>query len=117
MFVFFVLLPGAILVGIAVIIAFLLSTPARKVHVQAALGMLAGGALGNMVDRIGFGIVRDFIDLHWGDVLHWYTFNVADAAICVGFALMACDLLFAGEAAADGERAADVRPRGEGAGR
>jgi len=78
----------ATLAGLAVVGVFFMTTPAGDAVAHAALGMLAGGAVGNLVDRLAEGRVRDFIDLHWGNAFHWYTFNVADAAICVGFALM-----------------------------
>ena len=54
-----------------------------------------GGALGNVFDRIRYGYVIDFIDLHTiykGVDHHWPTFNVADIAICVGVGLMAVDM-------------------------
>jgi signal peptidase II len=44
-----------------------------------------GGAVGNLVDRIRFGEVIDFLDIHWGN-LHWPAFNVADSALCVAVA-------------------------------
>ena len=53
----------------------------------AAAGLIAGGAIGNLVDRLRFGAVTDFIDLHWG-AAHWPTFNLADAAIVCGVALL-----------------------------
>jgi signal peptidase II len=59
------------------------------------LPLVLGGALGNLVDRIRYGFVVDFIDAYmaWGgDVKHWPTFNVADIAICVGVGLMAIDM-------------------------
>jgi signal peptidase II len=46
-----------------------------------ALGLLLGGALGNLIDRFRLGYVVDFVDIGIGDVFRWYTFNVADAAI------------------------------------
>mgnify|MGYP002649807561 CR=1 FL=1 len=48
---------------------------------------MLGGALGNIVDRVRFGYVVDFVHLHWG---RWsfYVFNVADAAITIGVALL-----------------------------
>lgn len=52
----------------------------------AALGLIAGGALGNLIDRLRYGAVVDFLDFHLGD-LHWPAFNVADSAICVGAVL------------------------------
>ncbi len=50
---------------------------------RLALGMIAGGALGNALDRLIHGAVFDFVDLHWGPY-HWPAFNLADAAITLG---------------------------------
>ena len=50
---------------------------------RAALGLILGGGIGNIADRLKFGAVRDFVDLHWGGY-HWPTFNLADAFITVG---------------------------------
>ena len=58
----------------------------------AALGLVIGGALGNALDRVFYGAVADFFDFHLFGY-HWYVFNVADAAIVVGVALLALDLL------------------------
>ena len=49
----------------------------------AALGLIVGGALGNVADRIYFGAVRDFLDFHYG-TYHWPAFNFADTFICIG---------------------------------
>mgnify|MGYP003575764315 CR=1 FL=1 len=51
---------------------------------QVALGMVLGGALGNILDRVRHGYVVDFADLHFGDFRPFFIFNVADAAICIG---------------------------------
>jgi signal peptidase II len=51
------------------------------------LGAVQAGALGNLYDRLRYGRVRDFIDLHWG-TYSWPTFNIADALICVGLAAL-----------------------------
>ncbi len=51
-----------------------------------ALGLIAGGAVGNLIDRVRFGAVVDFIDVMIG-TYHWPAFNVADSAICVGVGL------------------------------
>jgi signal peptidase II len=48
-----------------------------------ALGLVAGGAIGNAIDRAAYGAVFDFVHLHWGR-WSWYVFNVADAAIVAG---------------------------------
>jgi len=55
-----------------------------------AIGLIAGGAVGNGIDRIFRGAVVDFILLHWAD-WRWYVFNVADAAIVFGVALLLYD--------------------------
>ncbi|MBI3736728.1 signal peptidase II, partial [Candidatus Sumerlaeota bacterium] len=52
------------------------------------LGLILGGAVGNLVDRYRIQHVIDFIDAHWNDVYHFPTFNVADSAISVGMALL-----------------------------
>ena len=54
----------------------------------AALGFVLGGALGNIVDRIRFGYVVDFLDLHFGEFRPFMVFNVADAAITAGVVLL-----------------------------
>lgn len=56
----------------------------------AALGLAIGGALGNVIDRLRFGAVVDFLDLHAGDY-HWPAFNLADSAITVGVAILIFD--------------------------
>ena len=48
-----------------------------------AIALIAGGALGNLVDRLRTGAVIDFIDLYWR-AYHWPAFNIADSAICIG---------------------------------
>ena len=55
----------------------------RKGPVQLAFGLLCGGIIGNLVDRVIHGHVIDFLDFHFGDYVY-PTFNVADAGICVG---------------------------------
>ena len=51
------------------------------------LALIFGGALGNVYDRVRVGAVTDFLDFYLGNV-HWYTFNIADSAICTGAALL-----------------------------
>lgn len=69
----------------AVVVAFLLIWLGKEKSrvVQVALGMIIGGAAGNVIDRIRFGAVYDFLDLHYEN-LHWPVFNVADVFICLG---------------------------------
>jgi signal peptidase II len=57
-----------------------------------AIGLIIGGALGNVIDRLRLGAVVDFLDFHAGS-LHWPAFNLADSAICIGVAAMLLDSL------------------------
>jgi len=66
--------------------------PSEQRLARSGLGLIAGGAAGNLIDRIGAGYVVDFVDLYWSG-WHFWAFNVADAAITVGVALMIVDML------------------------
>jgi signal peptidase II len=59
---------------------------------RMAVGLIFGGAVGNLIDRARFGAVVDFVDVHWRG-WHWPAFNVADSAISVGVVLLALRLL------------------------
>jgi signal peptidase II len=61
----------------------------------AALGLVLGGAAGNIADRVRLGYVADFLDLHFGDLHPFLVFNVADAAITIGVLLLVLRALFA----------------------
>lgn len=61
-----------------------------------AIGLVIGGALGNVVDRLRFGAVADFLDFHVAGY-HWPAFNVADASITVGAVVLVLESLFGGE--------------------
>jgi signal peptidase II len=83
--------------GLALIIAAALFAWLRKVDrlaVAVALGAIIGGALGNVIDRLRFGAVFDFLDFHLGGY-HWPAFNAADAFISVGAVFLVVDSLFA----------------------
>lgn len=67
----------------------------RQLPEVVALGLVLGGALGNIVDRIRFGYVVDFIHLHAGS-WSFYVFNVADAAITTGVVILLFRALFSG---------------------
>ncbi len=56
------------------------------------LASIAGGAIGNLIDRVRQGYVLDFVDVYWGD-WHFWAFNVADSAITIGAILVFADLL------------------------
>ena len=82
------LLAGAALAVVAVLGVWLRRAESRLV--AAALGAIAGGAVGNVIDRLRFGAVVDFLHAHafgWS----WYVFNVADAAIVCGVAVLVLD--------------------------
>ncbi len=73
---------SAFAIGVIVFMLFWLKKE-TNVLVQIALGLIIGGALGNVVDRIRFGAVYDFLDFYCGQ-WHWPAFNMADSFICVG---------------------------------
>lgn len=60
-----------------------------------ALGCVIGGALGNVIDRLRFGAVVDFLDFHIGQY-HWPAFNVADSTIFIGVVLLCAGSMFSG---------------------
>jgi signal peptidase II len=77
----------AFALGAAIIVSVLLvRSPERRLF-RAGLALILGGAVGNVIDRLRFGHVVDFVDLHAG-AWHWPAFNVADSAITVGAALL-----------------------------
>jgi signal peptidase II len=78
-----VALTGAIAIGVAYWIG-----KEKNRFDQLALGMVLGGALGNILDRVRFGYVVDFADLHFGDFRPFLVFNVGDAAISIGVVIL-----------------------------
>ena len=76
-----------------VIVYFYLRTPAVYSWLSTALLLIFGGAIGNMIDRLRFGEVVDFLDFYAGGY-HWPAFNVADSGITVGMAILVYHLLF-----------------------
>ena len=85
---FFIILA---LVVIVILLAWLRRLPPGDTRVRLALVMILGGAVGNVVDRIVYGHVIDFIDVFYGS-WHWPTFNVADSAISIGAFLLLLDV-------------------------
>ncbi len=75
-----------IIAAAAIIWAVRVYGPSSRV-LTCGLGLLLGGALGNLWDRVAEGSVRDFIDLYVGQY-HWPTFNLADAFICIGVGMV-----------------------------
>ncbi len=76
---------GSVVIGLVIWLARV----AQRL-LAVSIGLIIGGALGNIVDRLRLGAVADFVDLHAGGY-HWPAFNVADAAITVGVAVMLID--------------------------
>lgn len=87
------LFTGLALVVTLVLIVWLLRLPASEKLTGAGLGLIIGGAIGNVSDRIQHGYVVDFIDVYYRD-WHWPAFNVADSAITCGVILLLIDGLF-----------------------
>jgi signal peptidase II len=77
----------ALALGISLWLLSLLRKHAQERLMPAALSLILGGAIGNVVDRLRFDAVVDFLDFHLAGY-HWPAFNVADSAIFVGVALM-----------------------------
>lgn len=73
-------------------ILYLLARHGTQKLFSVALALILGGAIGNLIDRISYGYVIDFLDFHWRG-WHWPAFNVADAAIVCGAALLILDEL------------------------
>jgi signal peptidase II len=77
----------AVGVGAAVFIIYMLrSHPGQKLF-SFALACILGGAIGNVIDRLLYGYVVDFLDFHWG-AYHWPAFNIADSAVCIGACIL-----------------------------
>lgn len=72
-------------IAIGAILFFLWKEKPKSLLVQLSLGMILGGGIGNMIDRVFRGAVVDFIDLEF---MRFYVFNVADSFVCVGCALL-----------------------------
>lgn len=70
----------------------------RETLLATALSLVLGGAVGNLIDRVAYGYVIDFLDVYYQD-WHWPAFNIADSAICVGVALMLLENLAGGKPA------------------
>lgn len=81
---------SAIAVAASIWIFMLLKKHSQQKLFCFALAMILGGALGNLIDRIAYGFVVDFLDFYWG-AAHFPAFNLADSAITCGAALLLLD--------------------------
>jgi signal peptidase II len=87
--------------GLAVIVSLVLVAWISRLGrddrwLAIALSLVVGGAVGNLIDRVLYGHVIDFLDLYY-DQWHWPAFNIADSAIFLGVVLMLIDAMFAKE--------------------
>lgn len=78
---FFILVP---VLAMVILTAVLGKIKGTQILTGVALCLIMGGAIGNLIDRVRFGYVVDFLDLHWKEIYHWPAFNVADSCIVVG---------------------------------
>ena len=78
---------GLVSFGVVAMIVAYHARSGRSAYLSVALGLLLGGAIGNLIDRLRLGYVVDFVDAGVGD-LRWYTFNVADAAISLAIVML-----------------------------
>ncbi len=76
--------------------AYAVKLGAHERVARTGLALILGGAVGNLLDRIQHGYVLDFVDVYYGDI-HFWAFNVADAAITVGAILVLFEVLFPGD--------------------
>ncbi|UGQ45269.1 signal peptidase II [Massilia endophytica] len=83
----------AIGIGAALYIVYLLRRHSGQRLFCWALALILGGAIGNVIDRLVYGHVIDFLDFHWRGLGHFPAFNIADSAICIGAGLFILDEL------------------------
>ena len=90
-----VVLSAIAITAIAVVGYYLARTPTSDRFSLLSFGLLLGGIMGNLIDRVMNGYVIDFLTLHWKDQFAWPTFNIADAAITTGVFIILARTIFA----------------------
>lgn len=88
-YVFFI---GVTVLAAVLIVYYLVKSSPRNLMLAGSLTLIFGGAVGNLIDRIRFGSVVDFLDFYIGSA-HWPAFNVADSAITVGAIVMIWEMI------------------------
>jgi signal peptidase II len=84
----------AVAVAVSVVVVIWLTRLKQSEQILGvALGLVLGGGVGNLIDRVSLGYVVDFISWHYND-WYWPAFNIADAAICLGAVLLVWDSFF-----------------------
>lgn len=86
------LFAGIAIVAVVVIVHLLRKHAGQRMFCWA-LALIMGGALGNLIDRVAYGHVIDFLDFYWRGLGHFPAFNIADSAICIGAFLFIVDEL------------------------
>jgi signal peptidase II len=97
----------ATVLAMGALVAYIAYLPCRGAA-PVGLGLILGGAVGNLIDRARLGYVVDFLDLYWRNH-HWPTFNVADVGITVGVVLLMIDMAFSPKEPGDASRPAAGR--------
>ena len=89
----FFFLISVVAIGVVLVIYF--KGARENILLQVGLSLVLGGAVGNLIDRIFFKKVIDFIDLYYKQ-FHWPAFNIADSAITIGVFILIVDMVLAG---------------------
>jgi signal peptidase II len=98
---------GTTLVAIVLLLIFFKQLEPEERLPATSLGIVLGGAVGNLIDRIAYGEVIDFLDFHlWGGYV-WPTFNVGDSAIVIGVGLLIVEIFLADQG---GDEVPDASP-------
>lgn len=84
---------GLISLGVIALIVLYHARSGRSLYLSIALGLLLGGAIGNLTDRLRLGYVVDWVDIGLG-AIRWWTFNVADAAISTAIVMLVATAIF-----------------------
>jgi len=84
---------AAAVIALSMIIYFHHQTPKTHPYLGLGLSLIFGGAIGNLIDRLRFGEVIDFLDFYVAH-FHWPTFNVADSAVSIGVGIFVLHILF-----------------------
>jgi signal peptidase II len=84
---------GAVIFALGMILYFYHKTPKTHPYLGIGLALIFGGAIGNLIDRLRFGEVVDFLDVYVAH-LHWPTFNVADSAVTIGVSIFIAHIIF-----------------------
>jgi len=97
----------ATVLAMGAVLAYIAFLPCRGAA-PVGLGLILGGAIGNLIDRARLGYVVDFLDLYWRNH-HWPTFNVADVGITAGVVLLLIDMVVSPKEPGDASRPAADR--------